>query len=106
MIRIPVLLLLTLLTSPLRILVTLRLWLVRRKNTVLVWTIGGGRKPLDAKGFVRLISALEALERDRTVGGLRIEIRALQLGLAQIYTLRDRIAAIVASGTFVEIHLN
>ena len=73
MIRIPVLLLLTLLTSPLRILVTLRLWLVRRKNTVLVWTIGGGRKPLDAKGFVRLISALEALERDRTVGGLRIE---------------------------------
>ena len=106
MIRIPVLLILTLLTSPLRILVTLRLWLVRRKNTVLVWTIGGGRKPLDAKGFVRLISALDALEGDPKVGGLRIEIRALQLGLAQIYTLRDRIAAIVASGTFVEVHLN
>ena len=106
MIRIPVLLILTLLTAPLRILVTLRLWFMRRKHTVLVWTIGGGRKPIDAKGFSRILAGLEALERDPKIGGLRIEIRSLQLGLAQIYTLRERLEAVKASGTQVEVHLN
>lgn len=105
MIRIPVLLVLTLLTSPLRILVTLRMWLMRRRHTVLVWTIGGGRKPIDSKGFSRILAGLEALEGDRRVGGLRIEVRALQLGLAQVYRLRDRLQAVNASGTPVEVHL-
>ncbi len=106
MIRIPVLLILTLLTSPVRILVTLRAWLMRRRRTVLVWTLGGGRKGLDAKGFDRVMAGLEALTQDARTGGLRLDVRSLGLGLAQVYALREQLARVVASGTPVEVHLN
>lgn len=79
---------------------------MRRKHTVLEWTIGGGRKPLDAKGFARIMDGLDALALDRRVGGLRIEVRSLPLGLAQVYALRERLEAVKASGKHVEVHLN
>jgi len=52
------------------------------------------------------MAGLEALEADGRVGGLRIEVRSLPLGLAQVYALHERLLAVKASGTMVEVHLN
>jgi protease IV len=105
-IRILVMSVLTLLTSPVRILVTLWAWMSTRKRTVLVWKLGGGRKPMDAVAFERALHTLVALRQDSRVAGLRIELQGLAIGLSQVYQLQAAIGAVVDSGKRVEVHVD
>jgi len=105
-IRILVLAVLTLFTLPVRILVTLWSWLSRRGRVVVVWELTAGRKPMEPVAFAQAIGALKALGADKKIGGLRIELRGLLLGLSQIYLLRDAITGVVAAGKRVEVHLD
>ena len=106
MIRIPVMAVLTILALPFRILVTLWAAMVRRQHTVVVWELGGGRKAIEPKAFERMLQTLSYLAKDRRVGGLRIEIRPLALGLSQVYLLRDAIGRVRDSGKRVEFHMD
>ena len=91
MIRIPVMAVLTILALPFRILVTLWAAMIRRKHTVVTWELGGGRKAIEPKAFERMLRTLAQLADDSRVGGLRVELRPLALGLSQVYRLRDAI---------------
>ena len=102
MLRIPVLLFLTLLTSPVRILVTCLFWLKRRKRSVVTWTVGGGRRPMEPKVFDNTLDTLDCVAQDPRIAGLRIEIRSLRLGWSQLYRLQAAIAGVAQSGTRVE----
>ena len=106
MIRIPVLTALTLLALPLRILVTLLLAGRRKKRTVLVWSLSGGRKGMEPAAFDRALQGLDDLASDSKVSGLRIELRGLMLGWSQLYRLRAAVDAVRESGTWVECHLD
>ena len=106
MIRIPVMALLTLLAVPFRILVTFWGAMVRRKNTVVVWELGGGRKAIEPKVFDRMLQTLAHLAEDQRISGLRIELRPLALGLAQVYRLREAINDVRLSGKRVEVHVD
>ena len=106
MIRIPVMAVLTILVLPFRILVTLWAVMIRRKHTVIVWELGGGRKAIEPKAFDRMLSTLSTIAADKRVGGLRIELRPMALGLAQAYLLRNAIGRVRDAGKRVEVHLD
>jgi protease-4 len=106
LLRIPVLLLLTLLTSPLRILVTCLFRLKRRRRSVVTWTVGGERRPMEPQAFEKTLETLLIISEDSRIAGLHIEIRAMHLGWSQLYQLRDAIAAVAHSGTHVHAYLS
>lgn len=105
-IRIPVMALLALLVLPVRILVTLLLRQKRRKRTVLVWTLGEGRKPLEPAPFERLLLGLKDAAGDPKLKGLRIEVRSAAMGWANLYRLRTAVEAVRTAGKRVEVHLD
>jgi hypothetical protein len=98
--------LLALLVLPVRILVTLLLRQKRRKRTVLVWTLGEGRKPLEPAPFERLLHGLKDAAADPKLKGLRIEVRSAAMGWANLYRLRDAVEAVRTAGKRVEVHLD
>jgi len=106
LLRIPVLLLITLLTSPLRILVTCLFRLRRRKRSVVTWTLGGERRPIEPPAFEQMLETLGCIAGDSRIAGLRVEIRALRLGWSQLYLLRDALAEVAGSGTHVEAYMS
>ena len=106
MIRILVLSTLTLIALPVRILVTLMVALKRRGRSVVVWSLGGGRKPLDPPTFDKIIQGLEDIAADSKISGLRIELQTLLLGWSQLYRLRDKISEVREAGKRVEVHMN
>jgi len=97
---------LTILALPFRILVTLWAAMIRRKHTVVTWELGGGRKAIEPKAFERMLRTLAQLADDSRVGGLRVELRPLALGLSQVYRLRDAIGRVRDSGKRVEFHMD
>jgi protease-4 len=80
--------------------------LKRRGRSVVVWSLGGERKPMDPPTFDRIIQGLEDIAADPKISGLRIELRALVLGWTQLYRLRDKIAEVGEAGKRVEVHMN
>ena len=106
MIRILVLGTLTMIALPVRILVTLMIALKRRGRSVVVWSLGGGSRPLDPPRFDKIIQGLEDVAADPKIFGLRIELQGVVLGWVQLYRLRDKIAEVRAAGKRVEVHMN
>jgi len=96
------LLFLALLTSPLRILVTCLFWLKRRGRSVVTWTVGGERRPMEPQVFEKTIDTLQSIAEDPRIAGLRFEIRPLRLGWSQLYRLKTALDGVAQSGTRVE----
>ena len=105
MVRIPLLMLLTLLASPVRILVTGLIWLQRRKHAVVTWTIGGERRSVDPAAFEKTLDTLRFISEDPKIAGLHIEIRALRLGWSQLYEVHAAILSVAQSGKRVTAYL-
>ena len=105
MLRIPLLIVLTLITSPVRILVTCLRWLQRRKRAVVKWTVGGERRPMDPAAYERMLGTLAAIAADSKVMGVQVEVRSLRFGWSQLYEIHAAIQRVAASGTRVEAYL-
>ncbi len=105
-VRILVMTVLTLLTIPVRILVTLWYWLSTRNRTVLAWKLGGTASPMEPARFEHCLDLLSVIAKDRRICGVRIALEGLNLGRSQLYQLHDAIRGLVAEGTPVAVHLN